>query len=226
MSDTEAVVVQDELAVVERSYRNRIVGYGEESPDELLANPYNFRVHPTEQAEALRGLLERVGWVQSVVKNNVTGHLVDGHLRVMDALRANEPLLPVTYVELSEEEERLVLSVFDRLAAMAVPDEQKLKELLERVAEENVVVGDELDVLLEKMMGEVHFFDNEEDEEVEKDLGVGVVEGEYVDFVLGNYKGKVSRGVYESFESSYLEKKRDGVGLIMLDDVMRSWLGV
>jgi hypothetical protein len=226
MTEKEAVVVQEELAVAERAYRNRIVGYGEESPDQLLANPYNFRVHPIEQAEALRGLLERVGWVQSVVKNTVTGHLVDGHLRVMDAMRANEPMLPVTYVELSEAEERLVLSVFDRLAAMAVPDEQKLKELLERVSDENDVVGDELDELLEKMMSEVDFFDEDKEDDEEKDLGAGEVIGDYVEFVLGNYKGKVGRDVYESFESAYLEKKREGDHLIMLDDVIKDWLNI
>ena len=32
---------------------NRIVGTGEEAPDQLLANPRNWRVHPKAQQDAL-----------------------------------------------------------------------------------------------------------------------------------------------------------------------------
>ena len=36
-------------------WKNRIVGHGEESPEQLLANPKNWRTHPKEQREALAG---------------------------------------------------------------------------------------------------------------------------------------------------------------------------
>ena len=68
-------------------WRNRIAGSGEESPDQLLANPRNFRRHPKHQQDALRGVLAEVGWVQDVIVNRTTGHLVDGHLRVELAMR-------------------------------------------------------------------------------------------------------------------------------------------
>lgn len=112
------------------NWRNRIVGNGEESPDQLLANPANWRIHPKHQQDALAGVLNEVGWVQQVIVNQRTGHLVDGHLRVSLALRREEPTIPVVYVDLDEDEEALVLATIDPLAALAVTDAAKLDELL------------------------------------------------------------------------------------------------
>jgi hypothetical protein len=60
----------------------------------------------------------------------VTGHLVDGHLRVELAVRRGEKTVSVTYVKLSEKEEALVLATLNPLAAMAENDHAKLRELL------------------------------------------------------------------------------------------------
>ena len=38
------------------TWRNRIVGTGEEAPDQLLANPANWRIHPVKRARRRRGL--------------------------------------------------------------------------------------------------------------------------------------------------------------------------
>ena len=115
------------------TWRNRIVGYSEEEPDQLLANPFNWRIHPASQQNALSGVLKEVGLVQNVVANRTTGHLVDGHLRVMLAMRENQPVVPVTWVELSEEEEHLILASLDPLAAMATADAGALDALLSSV---------------------------------------------------------------------------------------------
>jgi len=69
-------------------WSNRIVGEGQESPEQLLANPENYRRHPKEQIEALEGVLDEVGWVQRIIVNKATGHLIDGHARVELAMRA------------------------------------------------------------------------------------------------------------------------------------------
>src|SRR5918994_388953 len=100
-------------------WANRLVGAGEEAPDQLLANPKNWRLHPRAQQDALGSVLDRVGWVDQVIVNRTTGHLVDGHLRVELALSRGEPSVPVTYVELTEAEEHLVLASLDPIAAMA-----------------------------------------------------------------------------------------------------------
>ena len=116
------------------AWANRIVGSGEEAPDQLLANPGNWRTHPKAQREALREVLDTVGYVAQVIVNQRTGHLVDGHLRVEEALSHGQPTIPVLYVDLSEDEERLVLASLDPLAAMATTDEAKLRELLAEVS--------------------------------------------------------------------------------------------
>jgi hypothetical protein len=116
------------------AWANRIVGSGEEAPDQLLANPSNWRIHPKAQREALREVLDTVGYVAQVIVNQRTGHLVDGHLRVDEALSHGQPAIPVLYVDLSEDEERLVLASLDPLAAMATTDEAKLRELLSEVS--------------------------------------------------------------------------------------------
>lgn len=111
-------------------WRNRIVGHGEEPPDQLLANALNWRIHPKAQQEALTGVLNEVGWVQDVIVNRRTGNVVDGHLRVSLALSRNEPTVPVVYVDLDEAEERLVLATIDPLSAMAGTDTEQLAALL------------------------------------------------------------------------------------------------
>ena len=97
----------------EAAWANRIVGEGYEAPDQLLAAPDNWRIHPREQQEALEGVLDRVGWVTRIIVNKRTGHVIDGHLRVSLAISRGEPTVPVTYVDLSDREEGLVLATLD-----------------------------------------------------------------------------------------------------------------
>ena len=114
-------------------WRNRIVGTGEEAPDQLLANPRNWRTHPAPQRDALRGSLDTVGWVQQVLVNRLTGHVVDGHARIEEAIARGEPTVPVLYVELAPDEEALVLATLDPIGAMATRDDGRLRELLAEI---------------------------------------------------------------------------------------------
>jgi len=88
-------------------------------PGSLLAHPDNWRIHPLDQREALEGALEALGWISEITVNERTGHVVDGHLRVALALSRNEPVVPVSYIDLSPEEERLALALVDPLSALA-----------------------------------------------------------------------------------------------------------
>jgi DNA modification methylase len=133
------------------TWRNRILGSGEEAPDQLAANPRNWRTHPAAQRKALRGALDTVGWVQQVIVNRRTGNVVDGHARIEEALSRHEPTVPVLYVDLSAEEEALVLATLDPIAAMADQDDERLRDLLAEVA-----VDDEgLAALLADLAGEL-----------------------------------------------------------------------
>lgn len=100
------------------------------APVELVPNPRNWRTHPREQRRALAGALGEVGWVVEVLVNQTTGIVVDGHLRIELALSRHEPTVPVTYIELTEEEERLVLTSRDPLSAMATAEQEQLASVL------------------------------------------------------------------------------------------------
>lgn len=115
-----------------QQWLNRIVGYGSEDPEQILANPFNWRIHTQMQQEAFLGVVKDVGIVQNIIINTTTQHLVDGHMRVLLAIREQQRGLPVTYVELTEEEEAEVLATYDPISAMAVADRTKFEETLRR----------------------------------------------------------------------------------------------
>jgi hypothetical protein len=111
-------------------WEDRIVGTGRVDPKELAANPLNARVHELQQERVLLSMLKRVGVVAPVTVNETTGLMLDGHLRVALALRTGQPAIPVTYVRLTEQEERQVLATFDPITSMAGYDPAVLGTLI------------------------------------------------------------------------------------------------
>jgi hypothetical protein len=117
------------------NWRNRIVGHGEQAAISFAANPLNWRIHPKAQRDALTGILEDVGWVQSVIVNKTTGFVIDGHARIEEALKlGDDTLVPFVEVELSEEEEQKILLTLDPVAAMAAADKTNLDSLMQSVS--------------------------------------------------------------------------------------------
>lgn len=125
-------------------WNNRIVGHDVKPASWFLASESNWRIHPRLQQEALLGLLDSVGWVQDVIVNRRTDEswgvnqhvetMIDGHLRVMLALReGDEVAIPLTYIDLAPQEEALVLATLDPISAMAVADKERLDGLLREV---------------------------------------------------------------------------------------------
>jgi len=114
-------------------WENKIIGTGTEVPDQLLANPQNWRIHPQVQRDTLAEAIETVGYISPVIVNQTTGHVIDGHLRISLALSQNQKEIPVSYVELTEEQEKIALASLDPVAGMAVPDNDMLGELLSEI---------------------------------------------------------------------------------------------
>lgn len=121
----------------QNQWRNRIIGYSQEDPESLLANPDNFRVHGKDQQTSMRGVLDEVGWVEEVIVNQNTGHMIDGHMRVMLAMKHKEPTVPVKWVDLTEAEEKLVLATLNPLGAMASTDRASLDGLIRDISTGN-----------------------------------------------------------------------------------------
>jgi hypothetical protein len=131
-------------------WQNRITKHGTMPAGEFLANPLNWRLHPEFQQDALAGALSEVGWIDEVTVNARTGRVVDGHLRVTLALRSSEhEPVPYREVDLSEEEEALVLATKDPIAALAATDPAQLSATLEMVS-----TGDEA---LQQLLSEMSF---------------------------------------------------------------------
>lgn len=138
-------------------YKNRIIGSGEESLDNILFNPRNWRIHPLNQQDALKGVLEEVGWVQQVIINKRTGNLIDGHLRCQLAAREGNKIIPVLYVDIDEAEEELVLATLDPIAGMAATDKAKLDRLFQDINSDNENVQKLISEIAEKegVLGEL-----------------------------------------------------------------------
>ena len=131
-------------------FRSRIVGYGDEPLDNILFNPNNWRVHPKAQQEAMTGVLSEIGWVEGVIINVKTGNLIDGHMRALLAQKAGSKTIPAIYVDLTLDEENLILATKDPIGMMAVADQQKFSDLCEVITTDNQAVED-----LIKAMGEM-----------------------------------------------------------------------
>jgi hypothetical protein len=110
-------------------YRSRIGEVAMVPADDLLANPLNWRIHGQFQQESLAAVLGEIGWIAPVIVNRTTGHIVDGHLRATLAARIGGEV-PVAYVDLTEDEERVALATFDPLAGLAATDKEQLAGLL------------------------------------------------------------------------------------------------
>lgn len=132
------------------AWQSKIVGHGKEAPDQLLASPFNWRIHPAIQQQTLEAAIEKVGYIRSVTVNQVTGHIIDGHLRVVLALRSGEPEIDVEYVNLTPHEELLALATIDPIAELAVTDAPKFAENLHNINTDSPVLQQFLSGLSDK----------------------------------------------------------------------------
>lgn len=143
------------------AWKNRIVSVGVMPASDFLGNEDNWRIHPKPQQDAMGGVLDSVGWVQSVMVNLRTSPqwggdrgvqtLIDGHMRVMLALRQGEDTpVPVVFVDLDPEEEDLILQTLDPIGAMAVSDRPKLAALMQKIETDQPALQEMISKLAER----------------------------------------------------------------------------
>ena len=130
---------------------NRIVELEREGdPSSVIPHPRNAREHPAEQRAAMDESLGRLGWIDTVIVNVRTKHVLDGHERQQEALDRGETV-PILWVDVPEEDEAFVLATFDPIAAMAKYNPERLDGLLEDAGIETeslaAMLADELALL-------------------------------------------------------------------------------
>lgn len=196
-------------------WESRIIGYETINPEQVLANPMNFRTHPESQAAPMRAVLSDVGIVQNIIINRTTGHLIDGHLRVMEALKAGQSELPATIVELSPDEEKLILATYDHLSSLAGIDVAQLDSLLRDVSSDNTDIQamisefaeseGALDALMDGAMIEG---DGGDEFDITPDIISGEIRPAHGDIWL--IDGKHRLGVGDSTDPDFVARLLDG----------------
>jgi len=128
----------------------------------LLPNPKNWRTHPPEQADAMRGILAEVGFADAALAVETPDglQLIDGHLRTEVAPDAE---VPVLVLDVTEEEADRILATHDPIAAMAGSDANALAELLDGMKFDNDATQSMLDDLADGVIDDAPV-DIEEDE--------------------------------------------------------------
>jgi hypothetical protein len=123
-------------------------------PHLLDPHPENWRIHPERQRSAVAKSLAAYGWLEPVVWNERTGHILDGHARVTEAIRLEMPSIPVVVLDLAPEMEREILASGDWIGEMAGRDPERQLDLIRRQLEMTgeVPFAYEGDPLLQQLM--------------------------------------------------------------------------
>jgi len=121
--------------------RDRVKELRRVPASQLKPSPKNWRSHPREQADALRGLLAEVGFAGAALARELEDgslELIDGHLR---AETTGDMPIPVLVLDVTAEEADKLLATFDPIGAMATADAEKLEALLREVSSTNDAVN-------------------------------------------------------------------------------------
>jgi hypothetical protein len=128
---------------------------------DLRPSRFNWRGHPQEQLDALRGILAEVGFAGASLARELEDgslELIDGHAR---AEVSGDAIIPVLILDVSEEEAKKILASFDPIGAMATADAEKLDALLKEVSFSN----DAVNALLESVAKDAGIMATEEEEQ-------------------------------------------------------------
>lgn len=129
--------------------RDRIKELRRVKASELHPNPRNWRTHPKQQLDAIRGILAEVGFAGAELARELPDgslQLIDGHAR---AEIAGDAEVPVLVLDVTESEADKILATYDPIGAMAEADAVRLEELLRDVQTGNEALADMLAELAE-----------------------------------------------------------------------------
>ena len=123
--------------------RDRIKAFKKVKASQLLPNPKNWRTHGKDQSDALKALLDEVGFAGAVIARETSKGLmlIDGHLRQE---LAGDDEVPVLILDVNEAEADKILATFDPIGAMAGTDREMLDSLLKDLQTDSEALADML----------------------------------------------------------------------------------
>lgn len=110
--------------------RDRVKDFRRVPASSLRPSKFNWRTHPENQKSALRAVLARIGFAGAELTRELPDgslELIDGHAR---AEEMGDNLIPVLVTDLSEQEAKELLAVYDPIGDLATADAAKLEDLL------------------------------------------------------------------------------------------------
>lgn len=138
------------------TWESKIVKHSKESPSSLTGNPLNFRTHPKKQSDAVADSIREIGFVKSILVNEQTGYVLDGHERLWQALKQEERnpgfKVDVEWVSLPPELEALALAVLDPSSEMAGVDLETLDALLREISTGSEALNDLINSIAEDLV--------------------------------------------------------------------------
>lgn len=120
----------------------------------LEPHPLNARLHPESQRDALKASIDEFGFVGAMLvrphpEKRGRYQIIDGHARLHEF--KPDDLVPCLVVEMTDDEVRKFLAVYDRVTDLAEWSAAGLEELLQGVTFEN----DELNALIDGTLQEI-----------------------------------------------------------------------
>lgn len=98
-------------------------------PRTLKPNEKNWKQHPRRQRQTYNAFKKKVGYVGAVLYNERSKRLLDGHMRVDEAIKNGEDLIPVNVGSWDEEQENLILANLDPIGQLATTNQEALSAL-------------------------------------------------------------------------------------------------
>ena len=125
--------------------RDRIKALRRVKAADLLPHPKNWRQHPPAQLNALKGILDEVGWADAILARETPDGLqiLDGHCRAELA----DAEIPCLIVDVTDEEADKILATHDPIAMMASANQEALDDLLDSISTNSEALNEMLEGL-------------------------------------------------------------------------------
>jgi len=169
--------------------------------DGLKPSNYNPRKWNQEQIDGLKASISEYGLVDPIIVNSNKDRkniVIGGHFRLFVAKEIGFKEVPVNYVDLDEEKEKLLNIVLNNqhISGDWIP-EQALSQLSDiKIKEPELFDSLNLEPLEKELEGIICDIDEEENEDSSGDE-------DWVHFSFGDIEGKVVKDVYDIFRSVY-----------------------